>query len=165
VPSISIQWGAWTTGMAARTPGLLAHLQSSGMGAVSPSSGLLALRGLLLAPSQLTSICPERSTPPPSTVAAPFDWRLALAGSKAGPAAGDTVFGEFAGEAGTAVAGNLDRALGPLEAVRVSAEPTLAKALSIDEVTRIVMEAAHDAGGIEPVGEVTFHNASCAHAT
>lgn len=72
LPVLSVQWGAWVVGMAARSPALLARLDRIGVGLVRPAAGLRALQRLLIA---------RPGGAPPDVLASPFHWgRMAAAG-------------------------------------------------------------------------------------
>ena len=47
VPIISIQWGAWMTGMAAENQVTLRRFERLGMGAIKPNEGLTALHRII----------------------------------------------------------------------------------------------------------------------
>ena len=51
----SIQWGAWSVGMAAANPAVLQTLTRQGYGALQPAAGLLALQSVVKGASSLLS--------------------------------------------------------------------------------------------------------------
>jgi hypothetical protein len=83
-PTVSIQWGAWSAGMASRSAAVASRISKSGLGTIAPHSGLAVLGRLVSRPgaSAWTS----------TVLASPIDWsRLQASSGGAAP----PLFGEF----------------------------------------------------------------------
>jgi KR domain len=84
--SISIMWGLWAAGMAAKDAALISRLELSGMLAIGPDEGLSTLGWLVAARHPIV----------PQVIAAPIIWeRLLKRGSRA---ARSMVFSDFLAE-------------------------------------------------------------------
>ena len=66
MPSSSVMWGPWATGMAVTDPRIFARFERAGLRLIQPAAGLRML-GHIVA-----------SLPTPNTVAAPIAWRTLL---------------------------------------------------------------------------------------
>eukprot|EP00887_Chlorella_sp_A99_P003340 scaffold26.g3340.t1 len=69
---ISIMWGAWSVGMAARDAALAGRMEASGVGVITPSAGLHALATLL---DHAAAVRPKLLLTNANILAARLDWR------------------------------------------------------------------------------------------
>ncbi|CAL8465604.1 g5140 [Coccomyxa elongata] len=125
VPSSSVQWGAWSrVGMVAASRAVLARMQRSGIGSVTPAAGLIVLSTLLSTRTPLAS----------QVVAVPFLWD-AFAGSPQGKL---PFYQQFTGDA------SITKVLGP-EALQPPQQENTARTTSTEsEQKGLSMEAARE---------------------
>ena len=162
-PAVSVQFGAWKgAGMAAASA---AKMESIGLGALTPSSGLAALHGLLLAgaskPAALAGL-----RPPPLVAMAPVDWPAFLQGMQQLP----PYFGSFAHLKAAAASGSqqavaAQRTAAASPAGAMSAEQRLAYVTGeVEAAAKAIIGGSVSAGeplmaaGLDSLGAVELRN-------
>jgi hypothetical protein len=163
-PAVSVQFGAWKgAGMAAASA---AKMQSIGLGALTPSSGMSALHGVLLAgAAEPAAVAGLR--PPPLVAMAPVDWPAFLQGMQQLP----HYFGSFAHlKASSAASGSqqavaAQRAAAASPAGAMSAEQRLAYVTGeVEAAAKAIIGGSVSAGeplmaaGLDSLGAVELRN-------